>query len=238
MEREDEGAINGPVVFSCNQCRTIVGDTFSYVATIPERNIFALHSVPDSVVCSKSKRMSSEKGEEGSVYFELECQECQQSLGRRYLTTIEEMDAIRNAYALDITKLITYELGKSIQPQNARDTSGAPPPEFYTSLEFHDDMCMVKNNITAIAARLQKLEQNLMASRKGSNAIASTPSSSLSSSLLSPSPGHRKVGRPRKRPLPPPHPHSHPHPPLPPQQQRPSTTENMYQIDPSKRFGG
>ncbi|KAJ2814400.1 hypothetical protein IWW50_007138, partial [Coemansia erecta] len=101
-------SINGPVIFSCAKCRTILGDTFAYVASIPERNLFALNAVPDSVACSKARKMSTERGEEGCVYYELLCTECDSVVGRRYVTTVEDMDVIRNAYSLDIEKVLTY----------------------------------------------------------------------------------------------------------------------------------
>ncbi|KAJ2852159.1 hypothetical protein IWW36_000539 [Coemansia brasiliensis] len=174
--REDntnDEAINGPVVFSCSRCRTILGDTFSYVASFPERNLFALQAVPDSISCSKARKMSTERGEEGSVFYELACAECDAVVGRKYVTTVEDMDALRNAYSLDIDKVMTYELGKCMKsPSN----SDGPPPEFYTSIAFHDDMVMVKSNITAIAAKLQKLEQTI--SRLPATSPRSAPSSS------------------------------------------------------------
>ncbi|KAJ2144664.1 hypothetical protein IW136_001275 [Coemansia sp. RSA 678] len=151
-------SINGPVIFSCAKCRTILGDTFAYVASIPERNLFALHAVPDSVLSSKARKMSTTRGEEDSVYYELMCAECDTIVGRRYVTTVEDMDVIRNAYSLDIEKVLTYELGKCM---SNRPTTEGPPPEFYTSLAFHDDLVMVKNNVTAIAAKLQRLEQTM-----------------------------------------------------------------------------
>ncbi|KAJ1854831.1 hypothetical protein IWW56_001669 [Coemansia sp. RSA 2131] len=152
-------SINGPVIFSCAKCRTILGDTFAYVASIPERNLFALHAVPDSVACSKARKMSTARGEEDSVYYELICTECDSVVGRRYVTTVEDMDVIRNAYSLDIEKVLTYELGKCMS--NRPTSTEGPPPEFYTSVAFHDDLVMVKNNVTAIAAKLQRLEQTM-----------------------------------------------------------------------------
>ncbi|KAI9505975.1 Protein Mis18-alpha [Coemansia spiralis] len=155
--RDTDDAINGPIVFSCSKCRTILGDTFAYVASLPERNYFGLQAVPDSVVCSKTRKMSSDRSEEGSVYHELSCGECNAIIGRKYVTTTEDMDSVRNAYALDIQKVITYELGKCLSNRPAN--SDVPPPEFYTSVAFHEDLVMVKSNVTAIAAKLQKLEQ-------------------------------------------------------------------------------
>ncbi|KAJ2498843.1 hypothetical protein GGH96_003990 [Coemansia sp. RSA 1972] len=157
-ENGTDESINGPVIFSCAKCRTILGDTFAYVASIPERNLFALHAVPDSVACSKARKMSTTRGEEDSVYYELTCTECDSLVGRRYVTTVEDMDVIRNAYSLDIEKVLTYELGKCM---SNRPTMEGPPPEFYTSVAFHEDLVMVKNNVTAIAAKLQRLEQTM-----------------------------------------------------------------------------
>ncbi|KAJ2157387.1 hypothetical protein GGF46_004538 [Coemansia sp. RSA 552] len=155
MMRDGAGdeAINGPVVFSCAKCRTILGDTFAYVASIPERNLFALQTVPESVACGKTRQVA----DEGSVYYNLSCVECDAVVGRRYMTTSEELDAIRNAFALDISKVITYELGKCMGDRSSDE--GRPPPEFYTSVAFHEDLTMVKSNVTAIAAKLQRLEQ-------------------------------------------------------------------------------
>ncbi|KAI8322853.1 hypothetical protein GQ54DRAFT_248983, partial [Martensiomyces pterosporus] len=100
------------IVFSCAKCRTIVGDTFAYVASVPERSYFGLQAVPESVNVGKVRKMSTDKRDDGSVYVELSCANCRAQLGRRYITTTEEMDSIRNAYALDIDKVMTYELGK------------------------------------------------------------------------------------------------------------------------------
>ncbi|KAJ2023446.1 hypothetical protein GGI06_001413 [Coemansia sp. S85] len=154
MRDTSDEAINGPVVLSCNKCRTIVGDTFAYVASLPERNYIALQSVPESVVCGKTKKMATERGEENSVYFELTCAECQAPIGRRYLTTVEDMDSIRNCFALDIDKVITYELGKCL----GNKTSEMPPPEFYASTAMYEEMTKLKNNLAALAAHVQKLE--------------------------------------------------------------------------------
>ncbi|KAJ2694899.1 hypothetical protein H4R19_005879, partial [Coemansia spiralis] len=156
---DSDEAINGPVVFSCAKCRTILGDSFAYAASAPERNLFALHAVPDSVECGKARKMSTARGEEGSVYYDLTCAECGAAIGRRYATTTQDMDALRNMYALDIERVITYELGRCI-PGRPPPSDG-PPPEFYTSIAFHEDLNMVKSNVTAIAAKLQKLEQTL-----------------------------------------------------------------------------
>ncbi|KAJ1964038.1 Protein Mis18-alpha [Dipsacomyces acuminosporus] len=157
---DTDEAINGPIVFSCAKCRTIVGDTFAYAASVPERNYFGLQAVPSSVVVGKVRKMSSDQRDGGSVYLELTCAECSSQLGRRYITTTEDMDSIRNSYALDIDKVVTYELGKCLG--NSAPNADRPPPEFYTSVAFHEDLTMVKSNVTAIAARLQQIEQSLM----------------------------------------------------------------------------
>ncbi|KAJ1944665.1 hypothetical protein GGF37_002086 [Kickxella alabastrina] len=158
---DSDGAINGPIVFSCAKCRTILGDTFAYVASLPERNLFGLQSVPDSVVVSKVKRNTDD-----GIYHELNCSECQAGIGRRYVTTTEDLDSVRNTFALDIDRVLTYELGKCLKgEENVR----RPTAEFYTSVGFHNDLGMVKSNVTAIAARLQKLEQALMQAKNPVN---------------------------------------------------------------------
>ncbi|KAJ2768752.1 hypothetical protein IWQ56_002820 [Coemansia nantahalensis] len=68
------------------------------------------------------------------------------------------MDALRNTFAIDIERVITYELGRCIagRPQPPSD---GPPPEFYTSLAFREEMDLVKSNVNAMAARMQRIEQ-------------------------------------------------------------------------------
>ncbi|KAJ1661395.1 hypothetical protein GGH95_003151 [Coemansia sp. RSA 1836] len=209
MRDNSDEAINGPVVLSCTKCRTIVGDTFAYVASLPERNYIALQAVPESVICGKSKKMASERSEEGSVYFELSCAECQATIGRRYLTTVEDMDSIRNAYALDIDKVITYELGKCMGDKQASE-GAMPPPAFYASAAMHEDLAMLKSNVSALAAHVQKLEQ-LIARGGGSGSVNGGASS------ISPrTPG---VQGSRKRP------------------QVQGLNPEIYHVDSSKRFG-
>ncbi|KAJ1726502.1 hypothetical protein LPJ61_005141 [Coemansia biformis] len=152
-----DSAINGPVVFSCAKCRTILGDTFAYAASAPERNLFALHAVPESVSCGKTRKTSTARGEAGSAYFELSCAECDAVVGRRYVTTTPDIDVMRNTYALDIEKVVTYELGRCMDSRPP--AADGPPPEFYTSVAFHEGLTLVKSNVAAIAAKLQQLEQ-------------------------------------------------------------------------------
>ncbi|KAJ2074771.1 hypothetical protein GGI09_002138 [Coemansia sp. S100] len=171
-DNSDE-AINGPVVLSCTKCRTIVGDTFAYVASLPERNYIALQSVPESVVCGKSKKMATERGEENSVYFELTCGECQAQIGRRYLTTVEDMDSIRNCFALDMDKVITYELGKCL---NKQSEVLPPPPEFYASAAMYEEMTKLRNNLAALAAHVQKLELTIYRNNGGTSISPRTAS--------------------------------------------------------------
>ncbi|KAJ2706172.1 hypothetical protein FB645_001808 [Coemansia sp. IMI 203386] len=151
---DNDEAINNPVVFSCAKCRTILGDTFSYAASLPAYNLFGLESVPPSVTTNPIKKTT-----DLGVYHELTCNECQTPIGRQYLTTTSELDQMRNLFALDLSKLITYELGKCLRGDSQRVSQ--PPVEFYSSVEMHDDLVMVKNNVAAIAKRLQMLEQVL-----------------------------------------------------------------------------
>ncbi|KAJ2743928.1 hypothetical protein GGI20_003366 [Coemansia sp. BCRC 34301] len=212
MRDNSDEAINGPVVLSCTKCRTIVGDTFAYVASLPERNYIALQAVPESVVCGKSKKMTSERSEEGSVYLELSCVECQATIGRRYLSTVEDMDSIRNTYALDIDKVITYELGKYMGDKQAGE-GVLPPPAFYASAAMHEDLTMLKSNVAALAAHVQKLEQLIA---RGSGGGSSSSVNGGASSISPRTPG---VQGSRKRP------------------QAQGLNPDIYHVDPSKRFG-
>ncbi|KAJ2785063.1 hypothetical protein H4R18_000771 [Coemansia javaensis] len=161
-------AINGPIVFSCAKCRTILGDTFAFAAVAPERNLFALQAVPETVVCGKTRKASETRGDEGSVFYELRCAECDAAVGRRYVTAAQGMDALRNTYALDMGCVVTYELGRCMDGRPPADAP--PPPEFYASAALYNELAMVKSNVTAIAARLQTLEKSVASPRSAAGA--------------------------------------------------------------------
>ncbi|KAJ2472030.1 hypothetical protein GGI02_001875 [Coemansia sp. RSA 2322] len=142
------------------------------------------------------------------MYFELSCGECQAVIGRRYITTVEEIDGIRNAYTLDVGRIITYELGKCLG--NKAGNCEAPPPEFYTSVALHEDLVLVKSNVAAIAAKLQKLEQSL--ARGGGSAVSPRNLPAVAAAAAA-------AGGSRKRP----------------QQQAQGYNSEIYHVDPSKR---
>lgn len=53
MSADDAGAdgeVDAPLVFQCSKCRTIVGDSFSWVGSDKEMNTISLKGTPPSPV--------------------------------------------------------------------------------------------------------------------------------------------------------------------------------------------
>jgi Yippee zinc-binding/DNA-binding /Mis18, centromere assembly len=49
----------------------------------------------------------------GSTYFRFTCAECQNGLGRYYLTTSADLDSLREKFTFTVESITSYELGKS-----------------------------------------------------------------------------------------------------------------------------
>ena len=103
--------IKGPLVFYCANCRTIVGDTFSFVASNEERCTLTL-SMSSNIKRSPDVFTSKNGSDVGSTYFNFTCVNCQKLLGRYYLTTSKDLDEVREKFTFDVKALTSYELGK------------------------------------------------------------------------------------------------------------------------------
>lgn len=108
---EDELEVQGPLVFSCLACRTIVGDTLSLSSTNSDLQSVTLTGA--SNILRQDDLITSKTGaDKGSTFFVIECQTCHKTLGKYYITTPRNLDEVREKFTLLIDHISSYELGK------------------------------------------------------------------------------------------------------------------------------
>mmetsp|Transcript_31610 Transcript_31610/g.30145 ORF Transcript_31610/g.30145 Transcript_31610/m.30145 type:complete len:280 (+) Transcript_31610:249-1088(+) len=75
----------------------------------------------------------------GSTFFRFTCVECQNTLGRYYLTTSKDLDDLREKFTFTIDSINSYELGKSQHGKIFKDT----PPVTAVDPEINDENTLV-----------------------------------------------------------------------------------------------
>ena len=108
----EEAQIKGPLVFSCGKCKTIVGDSFSFLTSHEEMGTITL-TAASNIQRSADVYTSKTGGDVGSTYFSFTCIHCQSPLGRYYLTTSRDLDDLREKFTFTCDGISSYELGKS-----------------------------------------------------------------------------------------------------------------------------
>ena len=104
--------VQGPLVFSCAKCRTIVGDSFSFYSSNESMRTITL-AASSNIKRSPDVYTSKTGNDVGSTYFQFTCQNCSVTLGRYYLTTSKDLDEIREKFSFSVDTISSYELGKS-----------------------------------------------------------------------------------------------------------------------------
>ena len=104
--------IAGPLVFSCQKCKTIIGDSFSFLSSNEEMRTITL-TASSNIQRSADVYTSKCGGDVGSTYFSFTCFNCQAPLGRYYLTTSKDLDSLREKFTFSVDGISSYELGKA-----------------------------------------------------------------------------------------------------------------------------
>jgi hypothetical protein len=111
-ETKESDVVSNPLVFSCSACKTIVGDSYSFVCSNEATKTITL-SAASNILRSAVVHTSKQGYDVGSTYFTFTCASCPQILGRYYITTSQDLDQIRTKFTFLCESLTTYELGKS-----------------------------------------------------------------------------------------------------------------------------
>ena len=100
---DNSDALPPAMVFQCANCRTIVGDSFSWLMAQRELSAIILHKVTENV-CQSAPPVN----EDNASYSYLLCNSCNEPLGRRYHTTPPELYHLFNKFALCLDAIIVY----------------------------------------------------------------------------------------------------------------------------------
>jgi len=111
-DNDEETTISSPLVFYCSKCRTIVGDSFSYLTSDAELKVITL-SATSNIQRSADVYTSKSGADVGSTYFSFACVSCQTSLGRYYLTTSKDLDYLREKFSFNVDSISSYTLGNA-----------------------------------------------------------------------------------------------------------------------------
>lgn len=109
---DNQETITGPLVFSCSGCKTIVGDSYSFMCSNEQLKSITL-SAANNIERSADVYTSKGGYDVGSTYFTFSCSSCHTPIERYYLTTSKDLDEIREKFTFFIDNLNTYEIGKS-----------------------------------------------------------------------------------------------------------------------------
>ena len=100
-----------PLVFQCQSCRVIVGDSMSFFSSNEDNHSISLEKACN--VTHSNLIITSREGDDiGCSYVKLYC-DCGIELGKFYCTTSKDYDSLRDKFTLDIHHITSYELGKN-----------------------------------------------------------------------------------------------------------------------------
>lgn len=138
------------MVFSCIQCRTIVGDSFSFVKSDETTNTITLSAVCN-IISAKSIRNTT-KPNLRSVC----CKNCSQNLGQ--ITKVNKSKS--NEYTLDIPALSSYELGNNLAPDPESEEEGNGVEEG-SDMNLTEEVIKMQTVFCDFEERLRKVEKRL-----------------------------------------------------------------------------
>lgn len=100
--------IGAPVVFSCGTCRSLLGDSYSWIDANTASILLGRCS---NIVISNQLELATEGEDIGSTFNRIQCIQCSTSLGKIYRSTPPHLDEFRDRFALNVDKISGYELG-------------------------------------------------------------------------------------------------------------------------------
>jgi len=168
-QEEGEGP-SGPLVFSCSKCKTIVGDSFSFLTSKEELNSITLTGA-SNIQRSADVYTSKTGGDVGSTYFSFTCINCQSLLGRYYLTTSRDLDDLREKFTFTCDGISSYELGKSqhgkmpdpipVDNSSSAAAHGAGSDIASTVTELNQEVFKIQHVFVGMLQRLEQVEYRL-----------------------------------------------------------------------------
>eukprot|EP00762_Andalucia_godoyi_P000477 ANDGO_03088.mRNA.1 Kinetochore protein mis18 len=162
--------IANPLVFQCEKCRVILGDTFSLVTADGEMQMVCLELASPHVVVDKDAFLVSPASarDAGSTFHILKCASCKAVLGRQYKTTDAAMDPWRGKFALSTKSISSYQLGKGSQGIDQLFST------YHSLSRVSEDLLKVQQMLILFSERIQALEQAAAVVPSSSSATGKT----------------------------------------------------------------
>ncbi|XP_077449067.1 protein Mis18-alpha [Stigmatopora argus] len=154
-ETDNEDA---PLVFICEKCKLLVGDSLSWEGSDDEQNHIHLKRVTNNVLVSKGTRLHQVGKGVPCVIVDLVCRGCQSVLGMMYKSTPKSMDHKRFTHCFIVAKIDSYMLGSGSQM-----CLEEPPGQQPVTLEFREDverlLVRMKMMAVSMAHQVDELER-------------------------------------------------------------------------------
>ncbi|XP_048243444.1 protein Mis18-alpha-like [Haliotis rufescens] len=139
------------LVFQCENCRSILGDSTAWVCSDETLKTITLQQVTDKVKVLDKLKSSPNCG---SAFVPLYCRGCNEGIGMMYKTTARNRDAMRDRYSLFVSKMSSYEVGSCRSVQIPDDDSKLP-----LLAKLQADILKVQTVIVSMNARISAIEQ-------------------------------------------------------------------------------
>ncbi|KAJ1987305.1 hypothetical protein H4R33_002910 [Dimargaris cristalligena] len=155
----------GQAVYFCKHCRTILADSTTWTALVPELDSIVFKTQAGTLDHATALRISrpNEPGVPGS-YHQLACRRCRRVVGRRYIvTTPQWSEMLQDQFALERDHILAYHLVSGPATATATATSTTTTAEDPAFQELAEDMTRVKRLICVLNERLMQVETLLQA---------------------------------------------------------------------------
>eukprot|EP00051_Salpingoeca_urceolata_P021717 m.343281 g.343281 ORF g.343281 m.343281 type:complete len:241 (+) comp19849_c2_seq3:362-1084(+) len=157
MHGTDHGGdeeISAPLVFQCNSCRLVLGDSFSWVCADEQMQTVTLQAAVPGIKFGPRLKTSESEHDMGSTYLPFSCP-CGEQVGRVYKTTSRRLDHIRDMMTFDIGKITSYQLGVGLAP-STEDLLDVPSAQ-----QLQSQIVKIQRMILVFNERFEHVESTL-----------------------------------------------------------------------------
>lgn len=155
VEEEDDG----PLVFVCEKCKLIVGDSMSWDNEDNQKHI-GLKRVTKNVLIGEESRMYEPEKKAFCLITDLICQGCDSVIGMVYTSTPKKLDHKRFMFYLNVADIDSYVLGSAKQMLPAEGPEELPVTLEYRSI-VEQQLTEVKIMAVSLAQTLEDIESGL-----------------------------------------------------------------------------
>ncbi|XP_022780759.1 protein Mis18-alpha-like isoform X2 [Stylophora pistillata] len=136
-----------PVVFQCNNCNNILGDSYAWISSNRDLEVICLSKVTPFIRSGECLETSTTESDIGSS-----------PIGRIYQTTPKDLDHLRNQYCLDMEHIRSYQVGSEdgMQTLPAEEVLGIP-----TAKVLQQGIHKIESVVLMLLERLTLLEKEV-----------------------------------------------------------------------------